>query len=92
MTAMPAIRVTRPTYERIRTIANERNEPMSAVIAELVDAYERRAFFAGLDEDFAALRADPLAWDVYQRETRVWDTALSDGLADEPYEDTDRVR
>lgn len=47
------------------------------------DAQEPEAFLAGLADDFAALRADPVAWAEELAEREAWDMTLSDGISDE---------
>lgn len=44
---------------------------------------EPAAFLAGLADDFAALRADPVAWAEELAEREAWDVAFSDGIGDE---------
>jgi len=41
------------------------------------------AFLVGLADDFAALRADPIAWAEELAEREAWDMTLSDGISDE---------
>ena len=48
-----------------------------------MDPDERKAFFDGLAADFAALRADTVAWAEFQAEVRLLDTTSADGLDDE---------
>jgi hypothetical protein len=48
-----------------------------------VDPSERKAFLDGLAADFAALRADPVAWREFQAEVRLLDLTSGDGLEDE---------
>ena len=78
------IRVPVTTHTRLRRLAAEQDRPIGKVIAGLLDDHEKRAFFAGLGEDFERLRADPTAWADYEAEVAAWDAALGDGLADEP--------
>lgn len=47
------------------------------------DAQEPEAFLVGLAEDFAALRADPVAWAEELAERKAWEVPLSDGIGDE---------
>jgi hypothetical protein len=47
------------------------------------DVQEPEAFLAGLADDFAALRADPVAWAEELAEREACDVTLSDGIGDE---------
>ena len=51
--------------------------------AALVEDYERAEFFAGLETDFIALRADGEAGKSYQDEVAIFDSAVGDGLENE---------
>ena len=53
---------------------------MSSVLSSVIEEYRRKLFLEGLNEDFAALRADPEAWRAEEEERRAWDNALADGL------------
>jgi hypothetical protein len=55
---------------------------MTEVLDKAIEAYRRSRFLAGLNEDFAALRRDEIAWEDELRERRAWDATLSDGLED----------
>lgn len=56
---------------------------MQAVLDSAVEAYRRRVFLEGLNEDFAALRADRDAWQEEEEERKLWEVTLSDGLEPE---------
>lgn len=43
----------------------------------------RRRFLEAANEEFARLRADPVAWAQELAERQEWDTTLLDGLKDE---------
>lgn len=77
---LPAIRVPRAVYERIREIAHENHETLGAVIERLVKQEEERQFWAQVNADFAALRADPEAWAEEVHERALWEGTLMDEL------------
>jgi hypothetical protein len=79
-TNLPAIRVSRTVYERIRDLAQENHETLGAVVERLVKQEEERHFWAQVDADFVALRADPEAWAEELRERALWEGTLMDGL------------
>jgi hypothetical protein len=72
-TDLPAIRVSRAVYERIRGMVQENHETLGAVIARLVRQEEERQFWAQVNADFDALRADPEAWAEEVRERALWE-------------------
>lgn len=51
---------------------------MTEVLAEAVDALERRVFFEELHAGYARLRQDPTGWREVERERDAEDHALPD--------------
>jgi hypothetical protein len=47
-----------------------------------IESYRRAHFFAGLNDDFAALRQNKTAWEEERKEREAWDATLPDGLQD----------
>ncbi len=43
------------------------------------DQYDRK-FWEAVDAGYAALRADPVAWEQMEAERKLWDGTLMDGL------------
>jgi hypothetical protein len=64
----------------LRQLAKAEGKPMVTVLDEAVEALRRQRFLEGVNAAYAALRADPGAWDAVQRERRAWDATLTDGL------------
>jgi predicted transcriptional regulator len=79
------VRVDDSTHNALVELAQEANDTLGALIAKAVAAYRAQRFWQAFDAAAAALRADPAAWGEAQAERAVWDTTLSDGLADDPY-------
>jgi hypothetical protein len=80
---MAMVRVSETAHKGLKEIATTRGVPMQTALDEAIEAYRRRVFLEGLNEDFAALRADPAAWSAEQEERALWEQTLSDGLGDE---------
>lgn len=76
------ITVAPRTFAALAELAETTGEPVETVLDHAVEDYRRRDLFDGLNADFAALRDDPEAWEEEQRERKVWDFTLADGLAD----------
>jgi predicted transcriptional regulator len=83
MPTTTTIRVPTATRERLQRLASEQSRPIGRVIDALLDDYDKRAFFAGLGEDFARLYADPEARKSYEEEVAAWDATLKDRLDDD---------
>lgn len=76
------IRVTQEAQNTIRELAEEYGVTMQEVIDKALKTLRREQFFAKLDEAYAALEADPEAWQDWQDEIAEWDVTLKDGLED----------
>lgn len=84
MTSM--VRVENELHNKLRELASAENRPIGKVIEDAIRQYERQKFWQGVQDDFARLRADPVAWKDYQDEVAAWDTLAGDGLENEdPY-------
>lgn len=75
------ITVAPRTFAALAELAKATGESVETVLDHAVEDYRRREFLDGLNADFAALRDDPEAWEEEQRERRMWDVTLADGLA-----------
>lgn len=80
------VRVDPKLHATLRKLAEAEHRPIGQVIEDAVAKYEKDAFWKGLHDDYARLRANPEAWADYQREVELWDSTANDGLEDEePY-------
>ena len=78
------VRIGPDAHRSLRELSEQLGEPVPAVLALAIEEYRRKWLLHGLNEDFAALRADPQAWREEEEEERaVWDATLADGLAPE---------
>jgi predicted transcriptional regulator len=87
---LTTIKVPVELRDRVSEDARARGVSMSALLAELVDEYERAQRFAAVRRAYADLPAaddyetDDYETDDYAAETREWDSALAaDGLPSE---------
>jgi hypothetical protein len=53
---------------------------MQAVLEEAVELYQGQRLLEATNAAYAALRADPPAWQDLQEEWAEWDATLNDGL------------
>ncbi len=83
---MATVRVEPKLHARLRSLSASERRSISQVIEEAIDDYEKAKFWRAVHKGFARLRADPAAWEEYQREAALWDSVSGDGLEDEePY-------
>ena len=83
MTATIPVRVDSATYETLKGRADERHVSIGRVIADMLAAEEERRFWEASNADFAAVRADPIAWEAERAFRRELEGTLMDGLDDE---------
>ena len=76
------VRVSRSAHAVLRSLAEETDESLTELLDKVIESYRRAHFFAGLNDDFAALRQDKTAWEEERKEREAWDATLSDGLQD----------
>ena len=77
------LRVNRTTHDLLKEIASESGETLTAIVDEAVKDLRKKRFWDAYDRASEALKADPVAWNEYQREIAEWDCTLSDGLEPE---------
>jgi hypothetical protein len=83
---MPTVRISPELHKTLRALSEEERRPISRVIEDAVERYQKESFWKAMHEGFARLKADPAAWEEYQSEAALWDSPAGDGLEDEePY-------
>ena len=83
MTEMTTIKVSGPTRDRLKRLADEEHLTMDAALSRALDQVEDARFWQGVRADYARLQADPSAWADYAGELVEWDATTNDGLPDE---------
>lgn len=78
------VRISGRAYDELRELASKSGVSMAAILDRAIDEYWRLRFLEEANASFAALRADPQAWRAELAERGEWDTALADGIEDEP--------
>jgi len=76
------LRINERTKVALRSLANERGEPMARVVEELVEAARTEQFFAAADAAYRRLRSDPDGWALELDDRGTWESTLGDGLGD----------
>lgn len=83
--ASTTVRIDRETHTKLQTLACELSLSMQEIVARAVEAYRRERIFDQADAAYAALRADPVAWQTYWDDHEEWEQADLTGSEDEPY-------
>lgn len=80
------VRVEERLANILRELAREERRPIGQVIEDAIQQYRKEKLWRGVQEDFARLRSDPVAWKAYEQEVMLWDATAGDGLEnEEPY-------
>ena len=58
-------------------------ESTADLLERAVELLEQDRFLDAANAAFAALRADPVAWEAELQERRIWEGTLADGLEDD---------
>jgi arsenate reductase-like glutaredoxin family protein len=77
---MPTTRISGPSREVLRKLAEESGESLQAILDKAIEVYRRQRFLEENNLAFEALRANPKAWKAEQAQRKVWDIALADDL------------
>src|SRR4029453_14210476 len=80
--ASTTVRVSEHTHDLLRKLAEATGEPLQKALERAVENYRRERFFAELNEAYARLQADPVAWEEELAERALWETTLAGGLYD----------
>ncbi len=74
------VRISAKTHDTLRDLARAVGAPMQEIIEQAVEQYRRQRLLAATNAAYAALRADPAAWQEIKEEQTAWDVTLADGL------------
>lgn len=80
---MPTTRISAPSHQALRRLAEQSGESMQTLLEKAVELYRRQRFLEESNRAFEALRADASAWKAEQAERELWDIAVADGLEKE---------
>jgi hypothetical protein len=79
---MTMLRISERTKVALRSLAEERGQPMSRVVEELVEVARTERFFKAADAAYQHLRSEPGTWAAELTERAAWETTVADGLGD----------
>jgi hypothetical protein len=77
------VRIGEAAHDVLKELALADGLSLQAELDQAVELYRRQRLLAETNAAFAALRADPQAWQEELDERQEWEATLSDGL-DEP--------
>jgi predicted transcriptional regulator len=83
------IRASDKAKKTLKDLADARGVSMTQVLDEVLEAQRRREILERANREFAALRADPVAWAEELEERRLWEATLMDDLRNDPWEEKD---
>lgn len=78
--ASATVRIRPETHDKLRKLAEKAGESMPETLDRAIDVLYRKEFLRGLAEDYARLKADPKKWVEEQKERKLWDRTLADGM------------
>jgi len=64
----------------LQELAQETGEAMAAIMDRAIEDYRTKRFWQDVEAGYAALQADPAAWEEELAERRLWEATLGDGL------------
>jgi len=74
------VRVDIETYEGLKKLASELNQPMQNIIQEALKDYKRKVILSKTAEAFAALKENNKLWQEEIEERQLWENTLGDGI------------
>ncbi len=77
---MATIRTSERTHKILQSLSKSLNKSMQTILDQAVEEYRRAVLLDKLNDEYAALRADPDAWKEVLEERRLLEGTLADGL------------
>jgi predicted transcriptional regulator len=71
------------THQVLQDLAARTAEPVEVVLKKALEEYRRKRFWDETNAAYAALRADPQAWQEELEERAITEGTLADGLDEE---------
>jgi hypothetical protein len=75
-----SVRIASQTHQVLKQLAAQGGRSLQETIEDAVEAYRRRLVLEEANAAYAALRADPQAWQEEIEERELWDQSLLDGI------------
>jgi hypothetical protein len=81
---MSMVRIEESLHAALRDAADREGRSIGKVIEDAFAVYQRDQFWSGVREDYARLRANPIAFAGWRQEVSSFESGSLDGLRDEP--------
>ncbi|HUG16685.1 MAG TPA: hypothetical protein VMM78_16895 [Thermomicrobiales bacterium] len=79
------VRISQASHRKLRELADETGESMTAVLDQAIERFRRERFFARAAAEWEAIQRDPIARAELDAEYALWDTTVADGLDGEEW-------
>lgn len=73
------VRISDYAVSILREMSTKEGKSMLAILDEALEVYRRKKFLSEVNESFARLKDNKIAWDEEILERQDWDNALGDG-------------
>lgn len=80
MNKTTTVRVDVETYEGLKKLSQQLNQPMQKIIQEALAEYKRKVILSATAEAFAALKENNKLWQEEIEERQLWENTLQDGI------------
>ncbi len=80
MSKTTTVRVDVETYEGLKKLSQQLNQPMQKIIQEALAEYKRKVLLSATAEAFSALREKRELWQEEIEERQLWESTLQDGI------------
>ena len=77
------VRISSQSYRILKDLAKKEGQSMQSLIDQALEDLRRRRMLEMTNEAFAALKANPEAWQEELAERELWENTLTDGIEDE---------
>lgn len=77
------VRIREDTRQVLHALAREKGTSIAALLAEAAEMMRRQHLLEKSNAAYASLRDAGAAWEALQRERRVWEATLLDGMEEQ---------
>ncbi|ADQ40211.1 hypothetical protein Calkr_0675 [Caldicellulosiruptor acetigenus I77R1B] len=74
------VRVDVETYEELKKLSMQLNQPMQKVIQEALAEYKKKVILSATVEAFVPLKGNIKLWQEEIEERQLWESTLQDGI------------
>lgn len=78
-----SVRISDKTHQHVQELAKREGQSMQSIIDAAIENYRRQCLMEEANRQYAALRADPVAWQEELQERALWEGTLLDDMEEE---------